>query len=172
MSVTRSGEVQARLPRRRGQEEGDGGELQQRHEPRQRRRGPQRAGRWPRPQRRRREPGGDARGAAAAGPRRGSDAARVEVTRGGPPRPSRPWTAGPLARTGKLGPGQQSRAQAWASLAPAAASGAGELGPGQPPRARARARTRAPASGRGELRPGRRGRAPPGGARSRDMRSS
>ena len=39
LSATRSGEVQARLPRRRGQE-GDGGELQQRHEPRQRRRGP------------------------------------------------------------------------------------------------------------------------------------
>ena len=49
LSVTRSAEVQARLPRRRGQE-GDGGELQQRHEPRQRRRGPQRAGRRPRPQ--------------------------------------------------------------------------------------------------------------------------
>ena len=50
LSATRSGEVQARLPHSRGQEEGDGGELQQRHEPRQRRRGPQRAGRRPRPQ--------------------------------------------------------------------------------------------------------------------------
>ena len=40
LSATRLGEVQARLPRHRGQEEGDGGELQQQHEPRQRRQGP------------------------------------------------------------------------------------------------------------------------------------
>jgi len=33
LSAMRSGEVQARLPRRHGQEEGDGGELQQWHEP-------------------------------------------------------------------------------------------------------------------------------------------